>query len=54
MKLMKHEKHGFTHAYTPIEEQKLRENGWTDADIKPVVENVIELKKRGRPAKSKG
>ena len=56
IKRMKHDKHGFTHAYTQEQEAALRLQGWThEAEIleqKAESLNVIQIKKKGgRPRK---
>lgn len=54
---MKHEEHGWTHAYGETEVEALKAHGWeVEQESKPLVLPVVEeppKRKPGRPAKAK-
>ena len=51
---MRHESHGYTHAYNNVEELQLKANGWVEAVKEQKTNKREDIKKRGRPAKVKG
>ena len=53
IKLMKHEKHGWTHVYDPHEEARLKKLGWTEV-LEEKKEPEPEVKRKpGRPPNAK-